>query len=290
MVSLCLHDKIRVVKKPLTLSIVIPVYNEQRHIEDCLKAIEKQTIAPDEVIVIDNNSTDKTGEIAERFSFVKLVKEKEQGLIPARNKGFKLAKGDILGRIDADSQIEPNWVEEVKKTFQDDEVMGSTGIAIANLMPKPFKGPHGTLWARLYFMWRESAHGIRLLWGANMALRKEAWQLVRPYAALKDSLVHEDQDLSYIMAGLGLKVVWNDHMRVRTDGQQYHEWPKLIEYYHRDLKTKQRHIQKGTLDNDKALMLKSWQRIWRRLITYLPQGYFFGTSYISWKIRSLFKR
>ena len=56
-------------KNKLTLSIVIPVFNEQRYIKACLDSIAAQTVKPDEVIVVDNNSTDKTVQIAKKYKF-----------------------------------------------------------------------------------------------------------------------------------------------------------------------------------------------------------------------------
>jgi len=278
------------VKKSLTLSIIIPVYNEEHHIRGCLESIKKQTVKPDEVIVVDNNCTDDTIRIAKQFSFVQVIKEPKQGLIPARNRGLDTAKSDILGRIDADVRLFPDWVEKVKKSFDDPSVMAATGVAVTNILPKPFTWPHGTLWTRLYFMWRESAHGIRLIWGANMALRQSVWQKIKADAQKDDSLVHEDQDLSYLLAGEGFKVAWNDHMRVSTGGQQYHEWAKLYEYFSRDIKTKKLHRARGTLNNPESLRINLFQRAWRRIVTLLPEAFFWITSFLGLLVASCLKR
>src|SRR5581483_7315847 len=101
--------------KTLTLTIVIPVFNEEDHIAACLSAIAAQTAAPDEVIVVDNNSSDKTPQIAASYPFVRLIKARKQGVLFARNKGFDAAKSDIIGRIDADSLLPSRWVEIVKQ-------------------------------------------------------------------------------------------------------------------------------------------------------------------------------
>ena len=105
----------------LTLSLVIPVFNEENQIESCLKSIENQTVMPDEVIVVDNNCTDRTIEIVEKFKFVKVIKESRQGRGYARTAGFNEAKSDIIGRIDADSRLSNNWVEHVKNKFEEDD-------------------------------------------------------------------------------------------------------------------------------------------------------------------------
>src|ERR1035437_9021599 len=95
--------------KPLTLAIVIPVYNEEFYLKACLNSIAKQTVAPDEVIVVDNNSTDKSVQIAKSYKFVKLLHEKRQHQVFAQATGFNAIKSDIIGRIDADSILPPDW-------------------------------------------------------------------------------------------------------------------------------------------------------------------------------------
>ena len=67
-------------KKALTLSIVIPVYNEQDQIKGCLDAIKNQTIAPQEVIVVDNNSNDNSIAIAKKYAFVRIITAKIKAL------------------------------------------------------------------------------------------------------------------------------------------------------------------------------------------------------------------
>src|SRR6185437_1716246 len=62
-------------EKPLTLSLVIPAYNEERYIKHCLDAIASQTVTPMEVFVVDNNSTDSTAAIAKNYEFVQVLSE-----------------------------------------------------------------------------------------------------------------------------------------------------------------------------------------------------------------------
>ena len=114
-------------KKPLTLSLIIPAYNEEHHLKDCLDSIAKQTVMPDEVLVIDNNSTDKTVAIAKKYPFVRVIHEPKQGVIHVRNTGFDAATGDIIGRTDADNLLTENWVKRVKEIFADENVDAATG-------------------------------------------------------------------------------------------------------------------------------------------------------------------
>ena len=111
----------------LNVSIVIPAWNEQERINDCLLNATRQTVMPHEVIVVDNRSTDSTVAVVEQFmkdhpeAPVKLLhQDDEQGLIPTRDYGLNHATGDILGRFDADCMIRPDWVEVVSGIFTED--------------------------------------------------------------------------------------------------------------------------------------------------------------------------
>ena len=98
------------------VSIIVPAYNEEAVLERCIEAAIDQTVAAHEIIVVDNRSTDRTARIARSFADssavpVRLVgQHRTQGLIPTRNAGFDAATGAVLGRIDADSLVERDWV------------------------------------------------------------------------------------------------------------------------------------------------------------------------------------
>src|SRR5438105_6566540 len=105
------------INKALTLSIVIPAYNEQDYLKACLDSIAAQSELPDEVIVADNNSRDKTKEIALSYQFVTLLSEQKQHQAFAQIKGFDKAHSDIIARIDADTILCTDWVKEMKNYF-----------------------------------------------------------------------------------------------------------------------------------------------------------------------------
>ena len=97
----------------------------------CLQAIARQTVKPLEVIVVDNNSTDATAEIAAGYPFVTVLSEWRQGVVHARDCGFDAARGDIIGRIDAETVMPEDWVERVQDIFvvrNIDAVSGSIGF------------------------------------------------------------------------------------------------------------------------------------------------------------------
>lgn len=194
--------------KKLTFTIVVPVYNEQECIRNCLDAIAAQTDRPDEVIVVDNNSTDDTVPIAQSYDFVTVIREKQQGIVFARNAGFNTAKGDIIGRIDADSIIDRDWVARVKRTFMEQpEIDAITGDCYFYDFPLPrlTKALHHFI----YYSLQRVILGANPLWGSNMAIRRQAWRDVR---ALCCEDKNEDIDLSIHLAEDGKKIRRNVRM------------------------------------------------------------------------------
>ncbi len=258
--------------KSLTLTLVIPVYNEERHIKSCLISVAQQSEMPDEVLVIDNNCTDKTAAIAREFPFVRVVHESTQGLIAARNCGFNAASGELIARIDADAVLHTDWVKKAKKSFEQHDLMAVTGLAYTDTI----RGSHfkTRLWSWVYFMMREADFGIRILWGANMVIRKTAWEEIKPEVCLDDSAVHEDQDMSFLLNAHGLRVGRNNHLLITTPGDEYNEFHNLYEYMVRAHKTKVLHKKDIQKASKAQCTLIPVERIARLLAIIVP-GVFF---------------
>jgi glycosyltransferase involved in cell wall biosynthesis len=229
--------------KTLTLSIVIPVFNESRHIDACLQSVAAQLMPPTEVIVVDNNCTDDTIEKAKKFPFVKVVNEPIQGRSHARNKGFNSAAGDIIGRIDADTRLEKDWVQNVKRAFDDPLVMAITGPANTHTISET-RGIYTTLWSSLYLIAAGAYFRVPILWGSNMALRRESWWLVKDSVCLDDKLVHEDQDISIQLAIHRQKAKFVRDVLVTSSEQSFHHFAKLNEYIKRAYTSRQYNLEK----------------------------------------------
>ena len=164
---------------------------------------------------MDNKSTDRTAAIVQDFidrnpdQHVELLhQDKDQGLIPSRNYGLDRAKGDILGRIDADCMLRPNWVEVVSRTFTEDpDAMGATGPVAYYDMPGKNIGLKGddTIRKAIY----RADDGQYLLYGSNMALRATAWKAIRNEVCRdKADILHEDVDISLHLIDQGFKTVY----------------------------------------------------------------------------------
>jgi glycosyltransferase involved in cell wall biosynthesis len=109
-------------------SLIIPAYNEEKYISKALTAISEMTLQPDEVIVVDNNSTDKTAAIVKKFPWVTLISYTEkQGTNAARQAGFEASTGDIVALLDADCIPHRTWFEDGVRAVRSKKVAAVTG-------------------------------------------------------------------------------------------------------------------------------------------------------------------
>jgi glycosyltransferase involved in cell wall biosynthesis len=107
----------------MRLSFVIPAYNEEQYLPACLESILAQTrdLAGEvEIIVVNNASSDRTGEVALSYPGVTLVDEPRKGLPFARQAGFAASSGDLIANVDSDSRLTPGWVSKVLAEFAED--------------------------------------------------------------------------------------------------------------------------------------------------------------------------
>lgn len=111
--------------RPL-LSVVIPTYNEEEDIEECLKTLYNQDYKKIEVIIVDDGSKDKTLRIVHRFKKVKLIKQNHKGPGAARNLGAKFAKGEILIFVDSDMSFPKNFLAKLTKPIIEGKAIGTT--------------------------------------------------------------------------------------------------------------------------------------------------------------------
>ncbi|MGL4339569.1 MAG: glycosyltransferase [Rhodoglobus sp.] len=233
---------------PLSVSLVIPAYNEEDTIEACLHAALDQTVAATEIIVVDNRSTDGTAAIVRAFQaefpetpLRYLQQNTVQGLIPTRNYGLDQARGDILGRIDSDSVLEQNWVEEVQKVFGNPEVDACTGPVIYYDMPLRRLGAIADDAVRRALI--AIARDYHLLFGSNMALRSTAWQAIRSEACLDvEDELHEDIDLSIHLHNRGFMVSYSSDMVAGMSARRLDDSPRdYYNYVMRFERTYQKH-------------------------------------------------
>jgi glycosyltransferase involved in cell wall biosynthesis len=133
-------------KNPI-VSVVIPVYNEERDIEACLNSLHDQTYSPLEIIIVDDGSKDHTVKILKKLKGFKYYLEKHRGPGYARNKGVLKTKGEIIVFVDADMTFERKFIEKLTKPIRNNECVGTFSLdeRVAN---------YENQWARLWSLHR----------------------------------------------------------------------------------------------------------------------------------------
>lgn len=218
----------------MKISIVICAYNEEKYIAKCLQSVTGQMEKPYEIIVVDNNSTDNTPQIAHKFG-VTVLHEKIQGITAARNAGFEKARGNIIARCDADTIVPANWTEQIRTNFQTRQIDGLSGpVQFYDLLPS------STYMVKLYLntmhMLQQDHHTMV---GPNMMLTKSIWKKVRDTVCLDDTEVHEDIDLAIQIKNAGGTIYIDNDMIVQSSARRIKNKPMsfFAEYPIRALKT-----------------------------------------------------
>ena len=203
-------------KKPKII-VVVPAYNEERHIGQFIAALRAGSRQPDYIVLVDNNSSDKTVEIARSFPRIKIISGARQGICYAVTTGYQTAydmHADIVCRSDADARPATDWLYTVERLFNDNPavvaVTGSQTVYDASSLERYY----------CLFLDRFIAYSSRLLMrgtiflrGTNVAFRANVWPQCKKHLLCREDLIHEDMDVSMAMARAG-KLFYEPSMRM----------------------------------------------------------------------------
>lgn len=119
-----------------TLSIIVPVYNVEKYLDNTITHIQNQTYSNLEIILVDDGSTDASGAIcdayAQKDARIRVIHKPNGGSSSARNVGIEAATGDYMGFLDADDYADENMYEVLYKTAKE------TGCVVAQVMSRDF--------------------------------------------------------------------------------------------------------------------------------------------------------
>lgn len=108
------------------ISIIVPVYNTERFVSKCIESILGQSFEDFELILIDDGSTDQSGDICDKYAIkdsrVKVIHQKNRGVSAARNRGLDVAQGNYLYFVDSDDYLESNALEIIYPYFFDSDI------------------------------------------------------------------------------------------------------------------------------------------------------------------------
>lgn len=187
-------------------SVIVPAYNAEKTIRQCLKALLQQDFPKEqyEIIVVDDGSRDRTAEVAMEYP-VRVMRQKHTGPAAARNKGAKITKGEILVFIDADCKSKDNCLSTLVGNFNSPDIAGVGGsyetgnknYALARIIGYEIAIRH-----------KRMPRFVDYLGGFNCAYRKDVFQKADGFDESFIEASGEDNDLSYRIFDMGYRLVF----------------------------------------------------------------------------------
>ncbi|GAA4183582.1 glycosyltransferase family A protein [Gryllotalpicola kribbensis] len=206
-----------------TLTVVIPALDDADMLRHALAALAGQTRPVDEVIVVDNGSTDATAEVA-RQGGARVLFQPRRGIMSASATGYDAATTDLIARIDADSRPPADWAERVVAEF---EASPSIGVLTG---PGAFYGPHAWanwlgehLYIPAYFHIVGPWLGGPPIFGSNFVMRSSVWAQVSDLVHRDDPRIHDDLDLSLHLPP-DVVVRYDESLRVGVSARPLESW------------------------------------------------------------------
>ncbi|WP_342024780.1 glycosyltransferase family A protein [Arthrobacter citreus] len=209
-----------------TISVVIPSRNDAPMLAACLAALGRQTRTPDEIVVVDNASTDNTAAVCSAAGVRRLYLDLP-GITGATAAGLDAATGDILARLDADSVPPPDWLERVET------LLASAGPLTAVTGPGDFYGANRMIcWVarNIYIGGYIRVVGLLLghppLFGSNFAMPAGMWAALRDRVHRDRPELHDDLELSYQIRP-DMSVLYDPRLRVGVSARPFYSWRGL---------------------------------------------------------------
>lgn len=206
-----------------SISVVIPVYNGERFVAEAIRSALGQTVTPQEIIVVDDASTDRTGEIIrqefapqlERGAVRYARNERNRERSFSRNEGVRLARGEYVFFLDYDDLWEPDYLETVMG------VLGRDGADLVYSFPRTFVDEQGRIirstTKRISADTAELVFASQVGYPSATALKRDSFP---GYA--EDCILREDWEifLRAQLSGLRIRILDRDQVRMRAHGER----------------------------------------------------------------------
>jgi glycosyltransferase involved in cell wall biosynthesis len=201
------------------LSVVIPVKDDAVPLAACLRTLEAQRRPPDEVIVVDNGSSDGSPEVAAGWG-ARLLSEGTPGIGAAGAAGYDAATGDLVARLDADTLLGPGWTTRALRDFAvEPGLAGVSGPAVFTGVPPGTGALLADWYLGIYFRGLGRRLGFPPLFGSNLVMRREAWAVVSDEVHRADQETHDDLDISIHLGLAGFRLAVDRSLVVRASGR-----------------------------------------------------------------------
>lgn len=217
-----------------TISVIIPTYNYAHYLSECIESVLTQSVKPDEIIVVDDGSTDNTKEVCSKFP-VKYIYQENKGLAGARNTGIREATSQYIMCLDSDDMLKIDAVKE-HLSIADEKSIAQCGLMyfgsqVANI--RPHKANLETL-----------LHSNSVF--CNSVYPKKAWEGVEYDENPIMRLGLEDWLFWIELAIKGYEIKTSDyisllyrrHDNTMTFNTTHPNWNKIVDYMAEKIKTK----------------------------------------------------
>lgn len=203
----------------MNISFIIPLYNEETTIRLCLESIVEQMCTGDEIIVVDNGSTDNSVNHVISFPDITILDKPKVTIAAVRNSGAMIAKSDILAFIDADCVLSRHWRDEVVR-FLRDERISATGSRVDI--------PADAVWIeRVWYSQRDNTCSrVSYINSGNFVVRKSVFDKVGGFS--EALITGEDSELGWRINKAGHSIVNNPAIRSIHLGN-----PKNLKHFYR---------------------------------------------------------
>lgn len=164
---------------PRRVSVIVCAHNEAAFVGPCLHSLLAQSRPADEIVLVDNASTDATGAVAGAIAGVRVVHEPRKGLVVARDRGRRESSGELLLYVDADCRAPLQWIERVVRRFDRDPTLlalsGSYRFYDWHWFGRWLIGAYDVTVAPLTHLFvKHVLRGGVVFYGGNFAVRREA--------------------------------------------------------------------------------------------------------------------
>ena len=125
-----MHGENRAGNREPRISVIVPVYNVEAYLEQCINSIQNQTLREIEIILVDDGSLDNCPQICDKYAEsderIHVIHQNNKGVSAARNTGLRLARGEYIAFVDSDDQVAPEYLAILLKH------MVSGGMAVCD--------------------------------------------------------------------------------------------------------------------------------------------------------------
>jgi len=186
------------------VSVVMPVYNAESTLAECLTRLCASTFGEFEIVLVDDSSTDGTRAIATNFP-VRIVESGGRlGPAAARNIGAREAQGDLVFFIDSDVMVRPDTLARLVERFEQGDVDGLVGVQAAAMRYRDLPSQYKNIWMRWTYV--RQTGDVPLFYTTAAAIRRDAFLYAGGFDEGYANPSLEDTDFGQKLARLGIRV------------------------------------------------------------------------------------